>query len=190
MRLIHRKKGLPLWFVDRPGRSDIIIESNLTVGTTRLRAKFVVFPDEAALRKFWKREKISRNDLGARCPGAVNGLCYQATDYDTKGKASNARLVADARFFCIIGMVRGFFNVEIIAHEAGHAGFCYARRVQRTPWDHHAKRFDEESICYPAGIIARKITDIFWRYKEELTPKEETKKKKRCRRSPNLKRNF
>lgn len=74
---------------------------------------------------------------------------------------------ADPRYFCVIGLslpdVRRKW-MTIISHEAVHAGFCYAKRVTRSPWAEKFD-FDEEQIAYPSGNIASGINRQLYRRK-------------------------
>jgi hypothetical protein len=69
------------------------------------------------------------------------------------------------------GLVKSKLSMAVIVHESVHAGFCYAKRVKRTPWA-AARSFDEEEVAYPAGEIARKINIFLW--KKELYPSNES----------------
>lgn len=113
---------------------------------------------------------LGKGNLGRYCFGAVNGLYAQVQTIAATGKTSSYRLEADRRYFCIIGMIEGHFNAEIVTHEAIHASYCYCKRAVRSPWDIHAKDFDEEAIAYPAGAIANAINSVYW-------------KRQRCRQS-------
>lgn len=116
----------------------------------RLFAKVVVFKSNKAMRAFWSH-RISKSPLGRWTVGACNGLiCWSE-------KRGQRRVTeTDRRYFCVIGLIVGRVGMEVIAHEAVHAGFCYAKRVRRTPWA-AARDFDEEEVAYPAGAIARAI---------------------------------
>lgn len=77
---------------------------------------------------------------------------------DSEGRGA---VYVDPRYFCVIGLVRGHLSMEIISHEAVHAGCAYAKRGARAPW-HDALGFDEEHIAYPAGRIAAAINRALW----------------------------
>jgi hypothetical protein len=119
----------------------------------RLYAKLMVFEDAAGLRRFWKN--ISEDRLGPNCLAAVNMLAHW-TESLGNGSWKRRMDVLDQRYFCVIGLVVGHLTMEVITHEAVHAGFCYAKRVKRCPWDNYDD-FDEELVAYPAGRIARQI---------------------------------
>lgn len=91
--------------------------------------------------------------------GAVNQLCCERIIFFGKKskKAERHWIEADPRYFCVIGLVKGFLSMEIICHEAVHAGLAYAKRHKRTPWDEHIANFEEEALCYPSGKIAAEI---------------------------------
>jgi hypothetical protein len=103
----------------------------------RLRAKLLIFESYATIERFWRQ--------------------WNPTTRRSKKVAGRVTpLFDDPRYFCAIGLVKGWLVMEVITHEAAHAEFCYARRVMRTPWP-AARKFEEESVCYPAGIVAREI---------------------------------
>lgn len=123
--------------------------------TSRLCAKLLIFNNRKHLRQFWQRV-LSQPKLPGNTLGVVNGLIAEVSE----GKTSFHYLSADPRYYCVIGLVRDFLYTEIITHEAVHAAFCYAKRVKRTPWDKEVLKMDEEAIAYPAGKIARAITNL------------------------------
>lgn len=93
--------------------------------------------------------------LGRHCVGAVNALSIQTVNTDN----GNVVLTEyDSRYFCIIGLIHGRTDAEIVAHEACHAGFAYASRVKR-PWP-NSDVMDEERVCYPVGRITAAINDF------------------------------
>lgn len=165
MRLRLNKTALPRWWIDYPLGQGIVYERDIAVGTSRLRAKLLIFSSQSALRKFWK-EALSRPDIGPSCPAAVNTLLTSVETWDGK-KLEKAELLADPRYFCVIGITRSHLrSCEVGAHEAVHAGFAYAKRVRRTPWDTDARKMDEEWIAYPAGKIMTGIARAHWKLRE------------------------
>lgn len=91
--------------------------------------------------------------------GAVNHLSCERIVFPGKNSKKQERhwIEADPRYFCVIGLVKGFLSMEIICHEAVHAGLAYAKRHRRAPWDEHIRHFEEEALCYPSGKIAAAI---------------------------------
>lgn len=163
MRL--RLSSTPIRHVWRnhPQIQGLVLEKDLAIGTSRLRAKLLVFDKPKSLRLFW-RGPLGRGDLGRRCKGAVNGLFCEVINFHKDGSESSF-LEVDPRYFCVIGLVKTHLYGEIICHEAVHAAFNYVKRIKRSPWDEHARDFDEESICYPAGRIAAEINNALYRAK-------------------------
>lgn len=47
--------------------------------------------------------------------------------------------------------------MEIICHESVNAAFAYRRRVKGMNWVDYDNMDEEEEVCYPAGIIAKRI---------------------------------
>lgn len=128
-----------------------IHQSNVRVNNGRLRAKLLVFRTPRDLNRFWKTH-IGQS-LGRYCLGAVNTLTTEVVSFPSGRK----RIEADARFFCVIGLVKPHLTMRIISHEAVHAAFAFAKRRARSEWDDRALEFDEEAVAYPAGEIARGI---------------------------------
>ena len=133
----------------------------------RLAAKVLVFRNPRALRSFWKIG-LKQGELGRWTTGAVNGLISWKERLSRNNIWTRRITRADPRYFCVIGLACGFLTMEHIAHEAVHAGFCYAKRVNRTPWA-EGRDFDEEEIAYPAGAIAAGINRFL--FKKGLYPK-------------------
>lgn len=154
MRIALSRKPLRRDWSRHPAAKGLLLESDIGVGHGRLKAKLMVFHSRLALRKFWAA--ISKFKLGAQCLGAVHQLSCKVMSVNKSGQEKKW-IECDPRYFCVIGLVRGHLSMEIICHEAIHAGFAYAKRRQKSPWDHHALDFDEEAVCYPAGAIAAAI---------------------------------
>lgn len=166
MRLIHSRHPLPRHFARHPGCKGLLLEKDLAIGSSRLRAKLLVFRNRTFLREFWKGP-LGKSELGRNCDGAVNSLLVNVERFNGRGRAVARHLEADPRYFCIIGLIRECMGMEVIAHEAVHAGFCYVKRVKRSPWDDQAKMQDEEAVAYPAGVIAQCIGEIYWKHFNE-----------------------
>jgi len=137
-------------------RWGIVAETDLrpSRGST-LRAKLLIFRSCRELRRFWSIA-LKKGDLGAYCQGAVNGLICWKEKQSENGEWQRRVVRADPRYFCVIGLVKTRLTMLHISHEAVHAGFCYAKRVQRRPWG-LSNNLDEERVAYPAGEIARGI---------------------------------
>ena len=120
----------------------------------RLFAKVLMFRTLRDLRRWWPK------NMGSLIPGScasVQGLYTWKETIDGKGRVICRRILKlDRRYFCVMGFSRTQLNMEVISHESVHAGFCYAKRVRRTPWE-AARDCDEEHVAYPAGSIAQAI---------------------------------
>lgn len=151
---IELARPLPKSFAHHPkGKHYIVHEADIfPTPRARLAAKLLVFAHPHDLRKFWK-DVLGQPDLGKECVGAVNALGRESMFVDDDGEVSNRRWVCDPRYFCVIGLCIGYLGMEVISHEAVHAGFCYAGRRGRDPWNDD-KRLGEEDVAYPAGRIA------------------------------------
>ena len=163
MRVEHLHPGLPRTIGTHPKARGIVSAADIFVtGGARLRLKAVVFERQADLRHFWKHV-LGRDTLGPKCLGAVNGLGYERIDI--AGGRERSTLVCDPRYFAIMGLVLGHLNMEIVTHESVHAAFAYARRHRKDLWCDPGE-LEEEAVCYPAGIIAKRINA--WLHEEDL----------------------
>lgn len=151
---------LPTIFPHFPGMA---AQANIRVNGGRLRAKLVVFNTPAQLRRFWKA-RVHDSDLGKGCLGAVSKMSQRVIDCGGRGEFRD-RIEADARYFCIIGLVRGHLTTRIVCHESVHAGIAYLERKTRNDWDKLAARNDEEALAYPVGEIARGIVGACERFR-------------------------
>lgn len=133
----------------------ICCQGDIRVNAGRLRAKLVVFETNKDMRAFWR--KHCRNGLCRRTLGAVNSLAREVIEI-SPGEPDRYRTEVDARYFCIIGLLRKHLTMRVISHESVHAAFAFAKRRTRSHWDALAVSFDEEAIAYPVGEIARNIT--------------------------------
>lgn len=123
-------------------------------GRSRLRAKLLLFDDVPNLREFWKR-KLHQEIPDALA--AVSRLSVSQYVFDGKGGERYAYEVYDPRYYCVIGLSVPNLTVEVLMHEAVHAGFAWAKRAKRSPWDACALELDEEAVCYPAGQVANDV---------------------------------
>lgn len=161
MKLVHSKHALPRTWAGNPAAKGLVFEKDLALTPRgRLRLKLLVFNRPRDLHHFWKAG-LRKGHLGRGCLGAVNCLGAHVIRFD-KHEDGREHLEADRRYFAVVGLCLGHLGMEIISHEAVHAAFAFAKRSKRTPWDAHAKSFDEESICYPAGRIASKINSALY----------------------------
>lgn len=154
MKITHTKRALPKdWYALHKGEA--FIEKDIRVNSGRLRAKVLIFHNTKSLRKFWK--SFHGASLGRKCLGVVNGLSCEIFKVEKDGSETNRRTEVDARYFCVIGLVKNHLTLEVVTHESVHAAFCYTKRVNRKNLWHDALSNDEETICYPAGRIAAEI---------------------------------
>lgn len=138
-----------------PSTRGLLLEKDIApFQFSKLRAKLLLFDTARNMRSFWKRA------IGQPIPhsvGVVSRLSFSEWVFDGKGGERYAYEVYDPRYFCVIGLCESHLTVEILMHESVHAGFAWAKRKQRSPWDAHAVELDEEAVCYPAGYIAEAI---------------------------------
>lgn len=124
---------------------------------SRLRAKMLIFHNRLGMRSFWRR--INPGDrLPVNCFGVVNQLCTYIDTIDSDGAVTNRRMgYRDPRYFCVIGLTKTHLSTVHVMHEICHAAFAYHKRVKGIPWA-NVDSCDEESICYPMGLLARQAT--------------------------------
>jgi hypothetical protein len=155
VKVRHSEQPVPRCFAGHPAGKGLLGECDIRLcGAGRLRAKLLVFNGPVALRRFW-RDALGRNELGRHTAGAVSALSYERINVTTGASV----MVVDPRYFCVIGLTRDNLSMEVITHEAVHAGFAYAKRVQKNLWA-GADELDEENVCYPAGRIAAAINSF------------------------------
>ena len=164
MRVVHLSPGLPRRISTHPKARGIVSAADIFVtGGARLRLKAVVFKRQSDLVHFWKHV-LGRPHLGSKCLGAVNALGFEQINMSADGR-ERSTLVCDSRYFAIMGLVLGHLNMEIVTHESVHAAFAYARRQRKDLWVSSGD-LEEEAVCYPAGIIAKRVNA--WLHEEGL----------------------
>lgn len=168
MRVRRTRKPLPRSFRGHPDGKKIIFEKDLRIGTSKLRCKLVVFDNRKDLRDFWSNAlhpKGQTAKLGNCCDGIVHPLFTERYLVDKKGQTSKHEMCVDPRYYAIMAIIKSKMgSAEVTSHEAVHAGFAYARRIKRTPWDEHIIRNDEEAVAYPAGVINSELARIYWKH--------------------------
>lgn len=162
---IEHARPLPTSFSLHPGVKGLVAEADIPATPRgRLAAKVLVFSTPLYLRKFWEKAIGKHDPLGEGCVGAVNALGREVADF-SEGGNGKSRWECDPRYFCIIGLSLNHLSMEVITHEAVHAGFAYARRRGRDPWNDDGG-LGEEDVAYPAGRIAAAINR--WLYDRDL----------------------
>lgn len=154
---IRCQKALPRNFSDHPEGGKILAETDIAIrghdsprAIGRLRAKLLVFKTRRDMYGFIK-QALGSNGLGAL--GFVSQLVEERLTF--KGGRASTTLMIDPRYFCVICLVQGYLTMEIITHEACHAGIYFSQR-SRHQWPNQ-KDAPSEAICYPTGRIASAI---------------------------------
>lgn len=129
--------------------------------------KLLVFKNTRDLRYFWAHG-LGLTDLGRFCRGAVNSMACEVVKFYKDGSESSPVLEVDRRYFAVMGLVQTHLTMEIVCHEAVHAGFAYERRQKRKFWPGQ-EELDEEGVCYPVGRIATGVNRLL--YENGLYPK-------------------
>lgn len=152
----HNRSPLPKSWRRITGKIPVALEADIRLTrSSRLRAKLLVFENRHDLHRFWK--DVLRLPLGhpGKCAGAVNSLAVDRVRI-RQGHPDRHTMAVDPRYFCVIGLSLGWLTMEVLAHEAVHAGMAYAKRRRGDMWlTRH--EFDEEEIAYPIGRIARQL---------------------------------
>ena len=151
----YKQICMPRQMKPMPG---LLGQKDIQIGSGRLFAKVLIFNNNRNLCKFWK--KYTGYALGRYTRGAVNALSTHTIEIGKDGSETNSTLWVDPRYFCLVGLINTHLTLPIIAHEAVHVGFCFARRKARSPWDAQIKHFEEEAIAYPAGEFVKQM--IAW----------------------------
>ncbi len=138
-----------------PMASGMIAQRSLSIYGSSLKFKLVLFNKPRHLHRWWR--SFFGSHLSSNCLGAVNQCMTQFEKVDKNGVVAVTRAVYDRRHFCVVGLTSDNLGMEVITHESVHAGYCFARRSKRAAWNHLALEFDEESVAYPAGKVARSI---------------------------------
>ena len=160
MKTVLSKEPLRRDFMSHPKAKGLILESDVRINRGRLRLKLLVFRKPAHLIYFWKHA-LGKASLGKGCLGAVNSLKILWDDTVT-GKRHQE---VDPRYFAIMGLCADHLGMEILSHEAVHAGYAYAQRVgTHSPW-HNAFDLDEEHLAYPTGRVACEVLRTLRRHK-------------------------
>ena len=163
MLVRHAGEALPRrWKGVYTGSESIILESDIRLNS--LYMKLMVFPNVRSFRHFWVRAEPTKcgGPLG-KAFGAVDALQCETRDYRTSDWPGPV-LKVDRRYFSAMGLVRGHLGLEIITHECVHAAYSYAKRMgPKNPWAcavDERDGLDEELVCYPAGVLARKVVTV------------------------------
>ena len=131
-----------------------ILEKDLRFTRGGLALKLLVFRNRRDLYRFWSRAEPTC--LGGLTPDAA-GACSSFSSIVDPCNGKPVYSEVDGRYFAAMGLCAGHLGMEIVTHESVHAGFAYARRKGKKPWDTGFDDLDEENVCYPAGAVARMV---------------------------------
>jgi hypothetical protein len=173
VRVRHSKTPLPTTWINHPALGDsIIAEADMKITPRgRLWAKLLVFKDSDGLEHFWDKG-LGRSLAGdadisgkrkGRTVGCVSALATEIWSTETDTATTKKFIEVDPRYFCVIGLVETHLKMEVICHEATHAGFAFFNRHKRDYWVKRANNdFNEEDVCYPTGLIAASINRFLY----------------------------
>lgn len=158
---------LPRCWSAHPKASGIVAEFDVCPRKgSPLACKVLVFKDAKTMARNAKYmlgfasltpKLVDGNTLG-ECRGFVNPLSATCEKWARDGSLEYAYVEVDKRYFAVMGLTADAVCTEHVVHESVHAGFAYAKRV-KCDWDARALSFDEEEVCYPAGVIAVAINN-------------------------------
>lgn len=155
---VRCQEALPRNFSGHSKGGKILAETDIAIrghdsprAIGRLRAKLLVFRTRRDMHAF------SRDALGVNnncAVGFVHELYREVINLKGDGKREHIAYV-DPRYFALICLVQGHLTMEVITHEACHAGIYFSQR-SRHQWPNQ-KHAPSEAICYPTGRIASAI---------------------------------
>ncbi len=151
-----------------PSAKGIVLEADIKLNFTDLKVKLIVFQNFRAMKKCWDR--VLREEGLACCKGAVNPL--HTLQIIPEGKTSKEKrfIAVDPRYVCVMGLLQKHLRMEIICHEAVHAGYAFSGRAKRVWWADMKKSLDQEEVAYPTGIIAAEILKALKKQSLEVKP--------------------
>ena len=168
MRVKHSKTPFPKKVSGFPFAGPVLLDADFTVTNKgRVYVKLLVFPNQTALQRFWNKSglfdnsgKLERDSVGVAHPLEVRREIY------TKGQQEPVTLLeVDPRYCAVIGLCAGYLSMNIVTHESVHAAFCFAARSSRmSTWALTPNSVPDETIAYPAGQIASKITGLLLKH--------------------------
>lgn len=156
MRVRHAEP-IPRSFSHHPAGKKILAECDIFIHACgrdrpgRLATKLLVFATEKDMATFSKRGLGVNNDNAG---AFVHELGYTRMKFLRGGREVATRFV-DPRYVSVMALCQENLGMEIITHEAVHAGFFYARRT-RQKWPNQDD-CEDEAVCYPAGRIAAAV---------------------------------
>lgn len=150
MRTVHSKRTLPRCWRNHPACKHLVLEQDIAVSPrSRLRAKLLVFDGVRHMRRFIKTA-LGWN--GAKAGAFCQKLSVDVLTVHKDGRETKLTK-RDPRYFAIIVLAKNRLFLEYVVHEANHAAFEYADRVNRMGrWPDDIDN-SEERVCYPTGRI-------------------------------------
>lgn len=167
MRVRAKEVQLPSSFAGLPYACNALYEGTLHLTPrSRVGLKVLVFPDADELWKFWNYVlHITQGREEKAGIGAVFDTTVESIDFST-GEEGDHCLKVDNRYFAVMGLVSGKVDLEVVAHEAGHAAYAYARRMgKRSLW--YDPTNCEEEVCYPLGVITQRVNQLLTHLDEQ-----------------------
>jgi hypothetical protein len=140
----------------------LLMEADVSLAKSRLKAKLLVFNSRKDMAAWWRT--VLECPLSGNFGAAVSPLIQEHQKTNKDGSDGVRWMTADPRYFCVMGFIKKWLHTEYIVHESVHAGYVYAKRVKRSPWNAEAMGMDEELVCYPAGIIAARVNYILHKH--------------------------
>ena len=126
---------------------------------TKLGFKVLVFDTWGDMREFWDTALDRPHAVDNRTHALCSRLECYVECYGKDGSLTDKYTMHDPRYVTVMGFVKPLITTEVIAHEAVHAAFAYADRVNYK-WVTDDS-LQEEGVAYPTGAITRMLIETF-----------------------------
>ena len=155
MRVRHDPNAVRRDFATHPEARGIVAEFDVRpCRRGDLYAKVLVFKTNRDMGHFYRIVLGIRGRLARDVAGVVVKTGVEVRD--RQGPGYRSQWVADARYFCVMGLVHRELGQEVLTHESVHAAMNYVDRVGRNTFGRHGEA-EHERLTYPAGRIASGI---------------------------------
>lgn len=151
-----RRRFVQILLNSRCRGTGVLLDSDVRITPdSRLRLRLIVARNRAAMREV--ALQLDPKPLARGVFAFCNPLFY-----DVKGRSGAVvRQHFDRRYFALMVFSKTDLDLEVVAHESGHAAIFYARRVKHNKWDGRVAYDDDypqDAICYPLGHIVAAVT--------------------------------
>ncbi len=159
MKLVHNTTAIPKRSSDFIPKKMIFAAFDFHINRS-VWVKTIILNHQRDLQKagnaLWKIKGFSGEKLGENCAGFV----HQTFFLSESSRTGKEKMTADPRYSAVVVLVKSHLTMEIICHEAVHAGLAHARRMLRRPElvvGSYDNMMTEEVVAYATGEIAAAI---------------------------------